>query len=159
MLAHQRTKGFTVVEILIGLSLFVIIFLFIFETLTLFFANQNRLLESTQALYLAEAGQEYVRAIRDEDWDTFSSLDTGTTLYLGISTTTIATSTTPEVIDGKFTRSFVLWPAYRNGDDDLVASTTAGAAADSESFMLTTAVTWGSGREVRLHSFIGNLHN
>lgn len=154
----RSQSGFTVVEVLIGLAIFVVIFLFIYETLTLFFVNQVRLLESTQALYLAEAGQEYVRHLRDEDWGNITGLSTGTTYYFSVSTTTIATTTSPETI-GKFTRSFVLWPAYRDGDDDLVASTTAGASADSGSYMLTTKVTWDTDEVVTLHSFIGNIQN
>jgi len=155
--AHK--KGFSVVEILIGLALFAVIFLFIYETLTLFFANQNRVLASTQALYLAEAGQEYMRYLRDDDWNAFSALPTGTSHYLAISTSTIAVSGTPEVIDGTFNRRFVLWPAYRNNDDDLVASTTPGASPDNESFLVVTVVTWGNGEQVKLESLLGNLQN
>lgn len=159
MLNKSSHTGFTVVEIMIGLTLFATIFIFIFETLTLYFENQNRILEHTQALYLAEAGQEYVRYVRDDDWATFSALTTGTGHYLDIGAGTVAVSGTPEVIDSVFTRQFILWPAYRNNDDDLVASTTSGASADAESFMVNTIVTWGGDEQVMLQSFLGNIQN
>jgi len=151
--------GFTVVEIMIGLTLFATIFLFIFETLTLYFENQNRILDHTKALYLAEAGQEYVRYVRDDDWATFSALTTGTSHYLDIATGTVSVSGSPEVIDGVFTRRFTIWPAYRNNSDDLVASTTSGASVDGGSFIVSTVVTWGAGEQVRLQSCLGNIQN
>ena len=161
MCNQRHQAGFTVVEIMIGLTLFATIFLFIFETLTLYFANQNRILEHTRALYLAEAGQEYVRYMRDDDWATFQALTTGTSHYLdiGVGTTTVSATGTPEVIDGIFTRRFTLWPAYRNASDDFVASTTAGASADGESFIVNTVVTWGDGEQVMLQAFLGNIQN
>ena len=160
MFNHQSNRGISVIEVLIGLSLFAIIFVFIYETLTLFFVNHNRLLEQTQAVYLAEAGQEYVRYLRDADWTTLTDdLSVGTTYYLSVSTTTIATTTSPEVIDGKFTRSFVLWPGYRDADDDLVASTTPGATPDSGSYQVTTQVSWGTNGSVHLESLLTNLQN
>jgi len=152
-------KGFSVVEVLIGLALFAVIFLSIYETLTLFFANQNRILEHTQALYLAEAGQEYVRYLRDDDWAAFDALTTGTTYYLAITNSTIDTSGTAEVIEGKYTRSFELNSAYRNGNDDLVPSTASGAVVDPESYLVTTQVTWGSGEQVQLEALLTNLQN
>lgn len=159
MKRSSSKTGFSVVEVLIALAIFSVIFLFIYETLTLYFANQNKVLRSTQALYLAEAGQEYLRYVRDTDWDEIADLTVGTTYYFSVSTTTIATTTVPEVIDGTFTRSFVLWPAYRDGDDDLVASTTPGASADTGSYMVTTVVMWGNGEQVQLDSLIANLQN
>lgn len=159
MVHNQTRHGFSVIEILIGLTIFSVIFLFIYETLTLYFANQSRLLDSTQALYLAEAAQEYTRFVRDTGWTNLSDLTPGTTYHFAVSTTTIATTTSPELVHGRFTRSFVVWPAYRDGDDDLVASTTPGASADTDSFMVHTFVTWGTDAQVQLDSFVGNLHN
>lgn len=152
-------RGLSVVEVMLGLALFAVILLFIFETLTVFFQNHSRVLERTQAVYLAEEGQESLRYLRDEDWNTLDGLTTGTTYYLAVSTTTIDATTTAEIIDGKFTRSFVLWPAHRDGDDDLVASTTAGASPDGGGFISVVNITWGSGEQVQLKSLLTNLHD
>lgn len=155
----RYNQGLSIVEILFGLALFAIVFVFIMQTLTVFFLNHARVLEQTQAVYLAESGQEYVRYLRDDDWNTLDDLLTGVTYYLSVSSSTVATSSSPEVINGKFTRSFILWPAYRDGDDDLVASTTAGATTDAGSFMVVVRVTWGVDEEVQLHSLLTNLQN
>lgn len=152
-------QGMSVIEVLLGLALFAVIFVFISETLTIFFQNHKLVLEQTQAVYLAEAGQESLRYLRDEDWNTLNDLTLGTTYYLDVSTTTIATSTVAEVIDSKFTRSVVLWPAYRDSNNDLVASTTSGASVDTGGFISIVTVTWGSGEQVQLQSLLTNLQD
>ena len=154
-----HNQGLSIVEVLLGLSLFAIIFLFIYQTLTLFFLEHARVIEHTQAVYLAEAGQESLRYLRDEDWNTLADLTPGTTYYLSVSTTTIATSSSPELINNKYSRSFTLWPAYRNSDDDLVASTTPGATADAGSVVSIVRVTWGADKVVQLESLLTNLQN
>lgn len=154
-----KNKGVSVIEVMIALVIFSLIFAFIFQTFTLFFESQRLTLHSTQALYLAEEGQEILHYLRDDDWMAFSSLTLNTEYYLEVATSTLATSNTPEVIDGMFTRSFMLTEAYRNGDDDLVDSGAPGAVADPENFIVIMNVEWGDGHVVELQSLITNLHN
>lgn len=158
MKTHPHRAGFTIIEVLVGLSILVTLFLVIYQTLTLFFNNENRLLASTQALYLAEAGQEYVRYLRDEDWSSFTALSTGSAHYLSVATSSVTVSGTAETI-GQFERRFVLWPVYRDSNDDPVASTTPGAVADPDSFIVNTVVTWDNDQQVMLQSILGNLKN
>lgn len=155
----QHNRGLSIVEVMLGLALFAVIFVLIFEALTVFFANHTRVMEQQQAVYLAEEGQEALRYLRDEDWNTLDGLTPGDVYYVAISTSTIESTTTPQVYDGKFTRSFVVWPAYRNSEDDLVASTTSGASLDDNGFMSIMTVTWGSGEQVQLTSLLTNLHD
>lgn len=157
MQKRYYNQGLSVVEVMLGLALFAVVLLFIFETLTVFFVNHSRVLEQTQAVYLAEVGQESLRYLRDEDWNTLDGLTPGDTYYIAVSTSTIESTTTPQVIDGKFTRSFVLWPTHRDGGDDLVASTT--GSADGGGYESIVTVTWGSGEQVQLTSLLTNLHD
>lgn len=159
MMFVTNNRGFSVIEALIALSIFVVIFLFIYETLTIYFANQNRLLESTQALYLAEAGHEYLRYLRDGHWDNLTDLTNGTDYYFTVTPDYIATTTSPSVINTHFTRGILVWPAYRDANDDYVASTTAGATADTGSYEVTSYVTWKNGERVQLKTILGNLQN
>jgi len=155
----HKNKGVSVIEVMIALVIFSLIFSFIFTTFTLFFESQRLTLHSTQALYLAEEGQEMLRYLRDDNWMAFSSLTLNTPYYLDVASSSITTSNTPEVIDGMFTRSFMLTEAHRNNAHDLVDSGASGAVVDPESFIVVMNVEWGSGRVVELHALITNLHN
>lgn len=156
---RNTTRGVTVVEVMIGLTIFLLIFAFILQTLTIFFSAQRTVLNSTQALYLAEEGQEIVRYVRDVDWNEIEALSVDTPYYLFVATSTVGTTTVPETV-GIFSRSFIVREAFRDADDDIVASTTAGATADDNSRFITVRVTWDDGdEEVRLSSLLTNLFN
>jgi hypothetical protein len=152
-------KGVTVVEILIGVSLFTLIVVFITHALALYFSTGSLLQEKTKALYLAQEGQEVMRYLRDEDWTTLTDLTVGTAYYFDVATTTMATTTVPEIIEGVYTRSVVLENAYRDGNDDLVASTAPGASIDDGGRIVVTKVQWGSGNEIQLESLLTNIFN
>lgn len=156
---NKYSQGVTVVEILIGVSLFALIVVFVTHTLTLYFVNAGLVQEKTKALYLAEEGQEVMRYLRDENWDYFTDLTPGDTYYLEVSTSTLTTTMTNTLIEGLYTRSVVITQAYRDDDNDLVTSGTPGASVDSESFIITTTVSWGSGESVQLEGFLSNIFN
>lgn len=80
----NNKRGIAIVEILIGTSILTIILAFISTTLVLFLDTSNLAMEQTQALYLAEEGQEFLRYLRDEDWDTIAGLTEGDTYYLSL---------------------------------------------------------------------------
>jgi type II secretory pathway pseudopilin PulG len=158
---NQKTSisGVTVVEVLIGLVILSLVMVFIFHTFTLFFNAQRLTVQSSQAIYLAEQGQEMVRYLRDDDWNTFEGLSKNTQLYLQVATATIAMTATPQVLDGTFTRSVYIRDAYRNASDDFVASTTPGASIDTDSRVIDVVVSWGTNRQVRLQSLLTNIRD
>lgn len=98
-----------------------------------------------------------LRYLRDEDWAALTGLTVDAAYYLDVADTTVDTTGTAEVIDGTYTRSFILHNAYRDSDDDLVASTTGGASIDAGGHIVVTKVTWGSGNEIRLESLLTNI--
>lgn len=139
-----HARGFTAVEVLIGVALASVILIFAANTVALFINAGRVVSEKTKALYLAEEGLELVRFVRDESWSTLSALSTSGTHYLGVTSSSITTSTTPEYIDG-FRRSFTVKNVYRNTTtNDIVASTTGGSAADTDSKYITVSVAWGT---------------
>lgn len=156
---YQLQKGVTIVEVMIGLLILSIAMVFIFHTFTLFFTAQRLTVQNAQAVYLAEEGQEMMRYLRDDNWTTFSGLAYDTARYLSIATSTIITNTTPEVIEGLFTRTITIRRAYRNSNDDLVASTTPGASVDVGSRLVEISVTWGTTNGVKLYSLLTNIHD
>jgi type II secretory pathway pseudopilin PulG len=137
-------RGFTAIEIAIGVTLAGLILVYSMYSITQFINTARDISEKTEALYLAEDGIELIRFVRDEAWTNLSSLPVNTTRYLHVSTTTIGVTTTPEVVVG-FSRSFTVQNVYRNGaTDDIVASTTGGSVADSNSKYVFMTVSWAS---------------
>ncbi len=154
-----RTRGVTVVEVLVGVALFSVVLVFVMNALGLLFSNANFVREQTKATLLTMEGQEMVRAIRDGDWDDISALTTGTSYYLDIDPTTLALVTTPaEVIDSTYTRTITVTSVYRDGSDDVVASSAPGATVDIGSRYVTVTVSWGS-ESVSLTSILTNIFN
>lgn len=127
-----RIQGITLVEVLVGISILAGALIFITHTVTLFVAARNELVADTKATYLAEEGYELVRSVRDEGWSNITALSVDTEYAFSITTTTITVVTSPEVVDEVYRRTFQLHELYRDADDDIVASTTPGALADSE---------------------------
>lgn len=155
MLLLNNKSGIAIVEILIGTSILTIILAFISTTLVLFLDTSNLALEQTRALYLAEEGQEFLRYLRDEDWDTLATLTEGSTYYLTVATSTVTLTGSPEVIDGIYTRSVVVDELRRDGNDDMVSS---GGTVDTGARTVTVTVSWGS-KDVVLTSVLTNLYN
>ena len=111
--------------------------------------------EKTIALYLAESGIEYIKQIRSEDWTNISSLTNGTTYYFNVSTTSIATSVSPEVIDGYYQRSFELSSLRRDTSGDILST---GGTVDADSRYVVVTVNYG-GSSLEVGSILTNLHD
>lgn len=125
-------KGITLIEVMVGISILAVSLVFIGYTITLYVTVRDEMLADAQAVYLAEEGYELVRLIRNDDWNTLEALAVDTPHALSVTTTTVSVAAPPEIIDGKFVRTFELRELYRDGDDDVVASTTAGSTTDEE---------------------------
>lgn len=151
-----RTRGVTVVEVLVGVALFGVVLVFVMNTLGVLLSNANVVREQTKATLLAMEGQEMVRAIRDNDWNDISALTTGTSYYLDIDPTMLALGITPEVIGGTYTRTITFASVYRNASDDIVSSSAPGAVIDTGSRTVTVVLSWGS-NSVSLQSLLTNI--
>lgn len=154
--SKTHTRGISSVEMLVGISIAALILLFVTHAITRFVNVGQETAEKTKALYLAEEGLELVRFVRDESWSNISTLTDGTTYYLDVSSTTVAISGTPEVIDGYYERSFVVDAVERDGNDDIVTSGT----ADPQSKYVTVTVSWDTPTQTtELTSIIADISN
>jgi type II secretory pathway pseudopilin PulG len=151
------TKGVSLVEVLIGISILAVMLVVIGYSINTYVNARAALLNNTKATYLAEEGIEIIRAVRDNDWNTIDALPTNTTRYLSVSTTTFSIVTTPEVIDTNFYREFKVRPVYRNASDDIVASTTVGATVDDGSRQIDMYV-GGPAGTTTMQAIITNLY-
>lgn len=147
-------QGIALIEVLVGVAVASLVIGLIIYSVGLFFAGSKVAIERTQALYLAEEGIEILRYLRDDDWSTFDTdLTIGTTYYFDVTSAYVATTTSPEIIDSTYTRSFVLGAVERDGDDDITTSGT----VDTGSKHVTVTVAWGA-ESVVLETILTNLH-
>lgn len=140
MTYENKQAGITLIEVVVAMSIITSILVVVGLSVQSYVAARAELLLSTQQLYLVEEGYEVVRAIRDSSWSDIASLSLDTTYYLDIATTSIAIGSTPEIIDGSFAREISFASVYRDGADDVVASTTPGATVDANMRLLTVRV-------------------
>jgi type II secretory pathway pseudopilin PulG len=133
MTRRSAQSGVTLVEVVIGIGIISVSLVAIGLSINTYVAARSALLNNLKATYLAEEGYEIIRAVRDTNWNTIDALTANGTYYLDVSGATPAITTSPEIIDTNFRRSFVLRAIYRNGSDDIVSSTTVGAVIDDGS--------------------------
>ena len=140
---RNSSRGVMAVEMIVAVSIVAVVLIAMASAYIQFINTGKQVTEKTQALYLAEEGLELMRFVRDDNWASISSLTTGATYGLALSTTTIGVTTTPEKT-GIFERTLVVSNVYRQaGTDDIVASTTGGAIADTNAKYVTVTVRWG----------------
>lgn len=151
----KQNQGVTLVEALVGVAIVGIILVFVTYAQNQYFSASKTALQTTKATYLAEEGQEFLRYLRDEDWNQLESLTTGTTYYFDVGSGTIAVTAVPEVIDGTYARSFTLAPLSRDGSGDFVTS---GGTDDPQSRVATVRVIGGAA-STSLVAIVANVHN
>lgn len=140
----KRENGFGLVEIIVGSAL---ISATLFALLGVA-ANAVRLSRETarltQASFLVEEGIEAVKTIRDRGWtQNIMPLTTGSTYYISFATTTWQTTTTPEIVNDIFHRSFTLDAVDRSSSDDIASSGT----NDPNTRKVSVTVWWIGGRQ------------
>lgn len=150
----SEQRGVSVIEVLVGVAILGFAAIFLVQAFNLFFTNGALVRQTTKAAFLATEGMEMVRFARDDDWNTIDGLTNGTDYAPVVSGGAVSFTTTPEVIDGTYTRVIEFSALSRNGDDDIVAS---GGTVDGDSRHVTVTISWGSGRTLVLRGIVTNL--
>jgi len=156
----HRSRGISVIEIAIGVSIAALAVAFTAHAIARFASSGRENLNRARAALLAEEGIEVMRYLRDSSWTSLSSMTVGTPYFLNIATTTIATTTSSSLIDNTYRRTVTLYPAYRaNSGEDLVASTSAVAKTiDTDTKLVTVSVSWGTPTStVSLSTYLTNI--
>jgi len=138
MFYKNKQKGFTLLEVVIGLGIlsFIIFGLFSVSQISLRIINAST--RKTQAIFLMEEGLEAVKVLRGLSWEgNIKSLSNGTNYYLSFSNNIWQSTTTPVFVDG-FERKFVSENVYRDTNDDIAA----GGNLDSGTKKITVFVSW-----------------
>jgi type II secretory pathway pseudopilin PulG len=150
---HKLKQGITTVEVVFAVAIMGLVVVFTTSTLGLFFSTSHEIINKTQAMYLAEEGMELLRYKRDQDWINIDALSLGTQHYLRVDGFNLQIVSTPEIIDEKFTRSFILDEVSRDVNGDIDSSGT----VDDNSKLVEFTVSWATG-SITLTSILTNLN-
>lgn len=157
---YRTQRGVGSIEVVIGVTIASLIILFSVNAITRFITLGADQVERVQALYLAEEALEATRFLHDENWSDITSLTNGTTYYIDFSGSTIEATTTPILIDGIFSQTFVLTEVYRAiSDDDIVASTSPESKIiDTDTRFVTANVAWeGASATTTLEQYLADI--
>ncbi len=139
---NQRQRGMTLVEAVVGISLFALVITGLAGAYFYYLRNVFKLTQTIQGSYLAEEGIEAIRSMRDNGWSaSFNVYVPGTTYYFEWSGSKWLATTVPTTTDGIFYRKFTVETVERNASDDIVAS---GGTVDSGTKKATVVVSWPS---------------
>jgi Tfp pilus assembly protein PilV len=135
-------KGFSVVEVILGLAILSVSFFAMTSTATSFIRLSSQTTRNLQAALLLEDGIEGIRSIRDMGWTDYIAPLTNDVWYgLSFSTSTSlwSTSTSPTVVEGLFNRRFKTSEVERDANDDIVIS---GGTVDPDTRLFTLEIYW-----------------
>lgn len=154
---HKNKKGFSLVEVVVALSVAVFFFLAIYELIL--FANRATLfgIHRVEAMQVAKEGMEAVRTIRDAGWtDNISTLDG--VYYLQLSGDHwILTTTAQPAINDLYTRTVTITAVNRDGNDDIVS---VAGTADPNTKQVAVNVSWNerdSAKNMTLNAYMANI--
>jgi len=136
----SRNRGFTLIEIILAASILTTFML----SISLYYKKILDVSQDTtrhiQSGCLLEEGIEAVKLLRDTSWTSrIAPLSAGTTYYLYWTGTAWTSTTTKQIVEGVFTRSFSVANVNRDASDNIVSS---GGTLDTGSKKFTFSVTW-----------------
>lgn len=134
-----HTKGSVIIEVVVASAIISLVSLAFLGTLTTLSIFHQKDMLAIKGGLLAEEGLEAVRFVKGSGWSNLSSLPFNTPRYFALGTSSWSATTTPEIIDGLFYRSFKLYQVYRDSNDDIVSS---GGTVDNNTFFVESSVSW-----------------
>ena len=155
---HSSKQGFGLIEIVIAISIIGFLMFGLITTARISFAGVLANMERLQAIFLLEETLEAMRIMRDDGWAAnIDPLTLSAPYYLEFVSDTWEATTTPNLIDGTFTRIFTVTAVQRDANDDIVAS---GGTIDTDTLQVDASVSWPARGEIitiSLSSYITNL--
>ncbi|KKW20672.1 MAG: hypothetical protein UY62_C0044G0005 [Parcubacteria group bacterium GW2011_GWF2_50_9] len=117
-------RGVSLVEIIIGAALILLSLTGLTAAYSFYLKVGLKNTNALKAAFLLQEGVEAAVLIRDDGWNVFASLATGTPYHLYWNGAMWNTTTTPVAVDGVFERTVIFDDVYRrNSDDDIVGQT------------------------------------
>ncbi len=155
----HKKRGLSLIEVLIGAAIVSSAIIYIANSYANFVSLSGSNTTRIQATFLLDEGVEALKTMRGESWSqNISNLTASTTYYFVWSTNKWKATTTPQVIDGVFTRTFVLTPVYRDANFNIAQSGT----LDAGSKRVDLTVLWsdkGATTTKNLSMYMFNIFN
>lgn len=151
----RSNKGIGLIEVVIGAALVFIIFSGIISVFNFYLKDSVSVTDNIKAEFLAVEGLEALRSIRDNGFSGIASLPRDTDIYLAFDGVRWFATTTPEIIDSVYARSFQISDVYRDSFGAIVSSGT----LDSDIILGVVRVSWsdkGSVSERYLSTYLTN---
>jgi Tfp pilus assembly protein PilE len=137
---NTTNKGLSVIEIVISAALIAIVVVGIVGAVNVFFTISVKNTNQAQAALLLEETLEILQYLRDDTWTgNFSNASLSTNYHLDWSGADYSTTTTPVLVNGKFTRIYNLDAVKRDDDDDIVSS---GGTIDPGTLLVNVDISW-----------------
>ena len=156
----KNITGFTLLEVVVATSIITVSLLSLVSVATVSFAVADEATKKIQASFLLEEGVEVMRVFRDSGWTAnIETLTDGVTYHYEFSAGDWRATSTNEIIDDFFERSFMLEGVYRDSNDDI---TTSGGTLDSYTKKITVSVSWPTRRGTtteRVSTYLTNMFN
>lgn len=139
-------RGFSLVEVIIGASLITLSLVGLVGTYSFYLKVGLKNTDTLQSSFILQEGVEAVTLMRDDAWSNLSSLTPGSWYYIAWSGSTWVSTTTEQILDSSFTRTFKLDDVYRlDAGKDITATSSPGAKTlDADTKKLTVRVTASS---------------
>lgn len=154
----QFKKGITVVEVLFAAAIMASFIGFLSLAFLLYLQIATAGPKHTAGVFLADEGVEAVKSIRNKSWASeIETLNKDVSYHLYLSNDGWQATTTEQLIDGTFTRVFVLKGVERDVDGKIVE---VGGVLDTDSLRVDVLVTWDGliGRsEIEMSSYLMNI--
>lgn len=136
-------KGFSLVEVVVGSAVLGVVFVSLISTYGTYIRASAQNASTIKTTYLIEEGIEAVKTMRDRGWTAnINSLTVNTPYYFDFTSSFWKSTTTAEIIDVSYRRSFVLAPVYRDGNSDIVTS---GGTLDADAKKVSVTVVFSTG--------------
>lgn len=118
-------KGIGLVEMIVGLSVFIFIVLSFIVSFNYFIKNSILGTKTVQANFLVEEGLEAVKSIRNDSWASgIQSLVPNQEYYLIFNGAKWESTTSSVLVDNFFERKFIVENVYRDANGDISSSGT-----------------------------------
>ena len=113
-------KGFSLIEIVLGIGMLTVSMVSITSYYKKVLDVSNDTTRHIQSGFLLEEGLESVKMLRDQSWTTkIAALSTTTSYYLYWSGAQWTATTSPQLIENAFVRSFQLTDVKRDASDNI----------------------------------------
>jgi type II secretory pathway component PulK len=157
----SRIRGVALVEVIIGAAIISIAFVGMFGAIQSMLRISRQTSVSVQSAFLAQEGLEALRVMRDLSWDDeIAPLTVATTYYFEWSDDdTWTATTTANMIDGIYTRTFKLENVYRDGSSDIAESGTLDTGSRKATINVVRSTLVGLTSTTTISGYINDLFN